>query len=165
MASRKGIIMTAGILGAITAASFLVWIIPETNNASFTVSDFKVHLDGVKNVHAAINADLDDGLQDLMDGAVSPKEYIRMAETSTEQINSQIISMIESSPAEEWQESYLSYIESLKLSNSYIRETIVIANMIDNGADSDEIKEALESADRFRAESGSMAADSDTSRP
>ena len=45
MASQKGILITIGMLGGITAASFLIWTLPQTYDASFVVSDFGNNLD------------------------------------------------------------------------------------------------------------------------
>ena len=43
MASKKGIIMTMVVLGVITAASFLVWTLPQS--ATISVSDYGEYLD------------------------------------------------------------------------------------------------------------------------
>jgi len=48
MTTKKGIIFTIGILVAITASSFLIWIIPQNNQNIFVVSDFETYLDNVK---------------------------------------------------------------------------------------------------------------------
>ena len=65
----------------------------------------------------------------MLNEKISPEDYIKIAEISSSQINSEIIQLVGSNPPEEWYESYLNYIEALKKSNSYIRETIVVANM------------------------------------
>ena len=51
MATKKGIILTVGILVAITASSFLIWFIPQNNQNIFVVSDFETYLDNVKDIH------------------------------------------------------------------------------------------------------------------
>ena len=165
MASKKGISITIGILGAITAASFLAWSIPQTYETSFVVSDFENHLDGVQNIHSTISEDLDENLQKLVDGSISPEEYIQAAETSTSQINSQIIQIVESSPTEEWQESYINYMESLKQSNTYIRETIVFANMIKDGVEEAKLDEALDSANQLKSDVQNLIDASSEARP
>ena len=48
MASKKGIIVTAIILAAITGASFLLWLVPQENETTFVVSDYGEYLDSVK---------------------------------------------------------------------------------------------------------------------
>ncbi len=54
MASKKGIIVTITILVVITVASFSLWVIPENNETTFVVSDFKGYLDGVKNIQEVL---------------------------------------------------------------------------------------------------------------
>ena len=51
MASKKGIIITIIILASITAASFLLWIVPQENPATLVVSDYENYLEGVKKIH------------------------------------------------------------------------------------------------------------------
>lgn len=165
MASRRGVLATAAILGAITAASFAVWLFPQSFETSFVVSDFEAHLDGVKSIHAVIGEDLDAEFQRMLDGDIPPDEYIRMAETSSEQINSQIIRIVESDPVEDWQSSYTSYMESLRQSNSHIRETIVLANKIKSGAQEAELADALGALEKLKSRAAGLAAESDSSRP
>ena len=54
MASKKGIAVTVIILVAITAASFLFWIIPQENPPILVVSDYENYLDGVKKIHEVL---------------------------------------------------------------------------------------------------------------
>ena len=165
MASQKGILITVGILGAITAVSFLAWSIPQSYDSSFVVSDFENHLDGVQNIHSTISSDLDDNFQKLVEGTITPEEYIQIAETSTTQINSQIIEIVESGATEEWQESYINYMESLKQSNSYIRETIVFANMIKDGVEDVKLDDALDSTNQLKSEIQNLIDASNDARP
>ena len=165
MASQKGIFMTVIILGAITAVSFLAWAIPQSYDSSFVVSDFENHLDGVQNIHSTISTDLDNNFQKLVEGAITPEEYIQIAETSTSQINSQIIQIVESGATEEWQESYINYMDSLKTSNSYIRETIVFANMIKDEVEEVKLENALESTNQLKSEIQNLIDASDEARP
>lgn len=88
-----------------------------------------------------------------------------MAETSTSQINSQIIEIVESNPTEDWQESYIEYMESLKQSNTYIRETIVFANLVKDGVEENVLDNALNSVNQLKNEVDTMIKASDESRP
>jgi len=132
---------------------------------TIVVSDFESHLDGAKNVHGVISEVVDTEFQNLLDGSISPKEYIDQAERSSEQINSQIIQLVESKATEEWHESYINYIESLKQYNSYIRETIVAATMIEEGVESEEIEEFITKIKQFKENSESHILKSDNTRP
>ena len=165
MASKKGILLTIGILVAITIASFAFWFLPQNSQMTFVVSDFESHLDGVKNIHEVISDNIETEFQNLLDGTISPKEYIEQAEISSTQINSQIIQLVESKATEEWHESYINYIESLRQYNSYIRETIVAATMIQEGGEQAEIEEVLTKINQFKENSESYIFKSDNTRP
>ncbi|MFB5611667.1 MAG: hypothetical protein ACE5R3_02295 [Nitrosopumilaceae archaeon] len=165
MASKKGVFLTIGILAAITIASFVFWFFPLNSELTFVVTDFESHLDGVKNVHGVISEAVETEFQNLLDGKISPQEYIEQAEISSEQINSQIIQLVESKATEEWYESYINYIESLKQYNSYIRETIVVATMIEEGAESAEIEKFIAEINQFKENSESHILKSDNTRP
>lgn len=165
MASKKGISLTIGILAAITIASFVFWFLPGDTGLTFVVSDFESHLDGVKNVHGVIKDAVETEFQNLLEGKISPQEYIEQAELSSEQINSQIIQLVESKATQEWHESYINYIEALKQYNTYIRETIVAASMIEEGADSAEIEEFVTEIKQYKANSESHVLKSDNTRP
>lgn len=165
MVSKKGISLTIGILAAITIASFVFWFLPENSQMTIVISDFASHLDEVKNVHRVISEVIDIEFQNLLDGSISPQEYIDQAERSSEQINSQIIQLVESKATEEWHESYINYIESLKQYNTYIRETMVAATMIEEGGESDEIEEFITKIKQFKENSESHILKSDNTRP
>ena len=165
MVSKKGIIITISMLVAITSASFLIWFLPENNEIKFIVSDFDSHLDGVKNIHGVIRESVDIEFQNLLDEKISPEEYIELAKASSSQINSQIIELVESKATEGWLESYINYIESLKQYNSYIRETIVAASMIEKGIQSSEMGAVLQKLNEFKINSESLVIESDNTRP
>ncbi len=165
MKSKKGIAVTVAILAVITIASFLIWFVPMSNDLTFVISDYEAHIDGVKVIHATIDENLEKEFQRVLDNDLSPQEYIEMAEISSSQINSQIIQLVQSKASEEWQESYLNYLESLKQFNSYIRESIVAATKIQDKKDQDEIKEIILKMDEFKKNSQLASEASDKTRP
>ena len=129
MVSRKGIIITAIILGAITGASFLIWTIPQKTEPTFVFSNYKDELDRVKDIHQSLDASIEQKFDEMMNEKISPDEYIQVAEVTTSQVNSQIIEIVESEASKEWQPSYIEYINALKGFNSFVRETMIIANI------------------------------------
>lgn len=168
MGSRRGIAITAGILVAVTAASFAVWLVPqEYMGASFVVSDHAVHLDGVKNIHATIMADLDVGYEALLAGEIEAAEYAEMAEVSSGQVRQLIIDTIGADPPQEWVESYEAYVEALRQYNTYVRETTVVASAIDEAGHlaADAVAEAAESAASYEPAVGELIGRSDSARP
>ena len=165
MASKKGVWLTIVILVAITTASFFVWLTPQSYDATFVVSDFKSHLDGIKEIHRVLADGIEKEFQKMLNGDITPEQYIEVAEISSSQINSQIIQLVESKASQEWQESYLNYLEALRATNSNMRETIVVANMIKENADKQNVDEVLKKIDQLKEESKSFVSASDSARP
>lgn len=165
MASKKGIAMTVIILIAITGVSFLFWIVPQENETTFVVSDYGNYLDGVKNIHEVLQESIDIEYQNLRNGEISPKDYIAVTEVTSSQVTSQISEFIISKPPEEWQDSYISYMDAMKKFNSYIGETKVLSNLIEKGSTEEEMVETLQKIESLKAESLEHVKISDESRP
>ena len=163
MASKRGIIVTVIILAAITGVSFIFWILPQENTSTFIVTDHKSHLDGVKKIHEVLEESIDIEFQNLIDGKSTPDEYIAATEATSSQVTAQITEFVKSKPPEEWQESYINYMEALKKFNSYIIETRVVANMIGEGDDGQ--KEILQEIEALKKEYLEMVKLSDQARP
>ena len=165
MASKKGIAVTVIILGAITGASFLLYLIPQDIETTFVVSDYENYLDGVKNIHEVLEESIELEYQNLKDGKISPQEYVAVTEVRSSQVTTQISEFVTSKPSEEWQASYINYMEAMKSFNSYIIETKVIANMIENENSEEEMSETLEKIEILKSESKEFVKISDQTRP
>jgi len=165
MASKKGIAITAIILAAITGASFLLWIVPQDVETTFVVSDYENYLDGVKNIHEVLEESIEIEYESLKTGEISPQDYISVTEVTSSQVTTQISEFVTSKPSEEWQTSYINYMDALKSFNSYIVETKVLAKMIENESTEDEMKETLGKIDMLKSESIEFVKMSDQTRP
>jgi hypothetical protein len=153
MASKKGIVITAIILASITAASFLLWVVPQENNSTFIVTDYEGYLDGVKNIHEVLQESIDIEYRNLQDGKISPSEYIIITEVTSSQVTTQISEFVTSKPSEKWQESYISYMNGMKKFNEYIIETKVLANQIENESMDSKILETVNKIESIKVES------------
>ena len=162
MASKKGIIITVIILAAITATSFLFWIVPQENPPTLVVSDYENYLEGVKKIHEVLQESIETEFQNLLDGKISPDEYISITEVTTSQVTAQISEFITSKPSEEWQNSYINYMEALKKFNAYVIETKVAANMLKTGQIETETLQKIES---LRLDTQELIKKSDEQRP
>jgi|TARA_B100001105_G_scaffold175807_1_gene141690 3-dehydroquinate synthase class II len=165
MASKKGIAITAIILAAITGASFLLWVIPQENDTTFIVTDYEGYLDGVKNIHEVLQESVDMEYQNLREGKISPIDYITITEVTSSQVTTQISEFVTSKPSEQWQESYISYMNGMKKFNEYILETKVLANQIENGSLDAEILEIVDKIKAIKAESIEYIKKSNELRP
>ena len=164
MASKKGIIVTIIILVAITAGSFLFWIIPQESQMSLIISDHENYLDGIKEIHSILDQTISTEFQNLKDENLSPDEYLQMADVTSSQVSSQISEFVTSKPPNEWQDSYISYMDALKNFNSYVTETKVYANLVKEGK-TDQLEETLTKIQSYKSESEMLIELSDNSRP
>ncbi len=165
MASKKGITITVIILASITAASFLLWIVPQENNSTFIVTDYEAYLDGVKNIHEVLQESIDIEYRNLQDGKISPSEYIIITEVTSSQVTTQISEFVTSKPSEKWQESYISYMNGMKKFNEYIIETKVLANQIENESVDSKILETVNKIESIKVESIEYIKKSNELRP
>jgi hypothetical protein len=165
MASKKGIVITVIILVSITAASFLLWVVPQENNSTFIVTDYEGYLDGVKNIHEVLQESIDIEYRNLQDGKISPSEYIIITEVTSSQVTTQISEFVTSKPSEKWQESYISYMNGMKKFNEYIIETKVLANQIENESVDSKILETVNKIESIKVESIEYIKKSNELRP
>jgi hypothetical protein len=165
MASKKGITITVIILALITAASFLLWVVPQENNSTFVVTDYEGYLDGVKNIHEVLQESIDIEYRNLQDGKISPSEYLIITEVTSSQVTTQISEFVTSKPSEKWQESYISYMNGMKKFNEYIIETKVLANQIENESVDSKILETVNKIESIKVESIEYIKKSNELRP
>lgn len=165
MASKKGIAVTIIILAAITGASFLLWMVPQDKETTFVVSNYGNYLDGVKNIHEVLQESINFEYQNLLSGDISPEEYIDITEVTSRQVTTQISEFVTSKPPEEWQSSYIEYMNAMKKFNEYIIETKVLANLIENGSSEEEMVKTLEKIELLKVESLEHVKMSNESRP
>ena len=165
MVSKKGILVTVTILAGITGASFLLWVIPQDYEATFVVSDYEGYLDGVQNIHEVLEESIDIEYQNLRNGKITPQKYIAITEVTSSQVTAQISEFVTSKPSEDWQASYINYMDAMKKFNSYILETKVLANLIENGSTEDEMNKTLKKIELLKMESKEFVKISHESRP
>ena len=140
MATKKGIILTAIILGIITVASFSLWLVPQHSNSGPLISDYNSELESIKERHGIIINETSGELNNMLNGSISPDDFITGAQTSSSQVDSLLSEIIESKAPQEWRESYLNYGEALKKYNEYLTETIVIANKVKNNVSTNDLQ-------------------------
>ena len=163
MASKKGIAITAIILAAITGASFLLWVVPQENDTTFIVSDYEGYLDGVKNIHEVLQESIDIEYDNVINGRISLEDYIVITEVTSSQETTQISEFVTSKPSEQWQESYINYMNGMKKFNEYILETKVLANELKNGVT--DVSQTLDRIESIKAESMEYIKKSNELRP
>lgn len=164
MQSKKGFIVTAIALAAITAGSFAVWMIPQNSTTQFVMSNPKDNLDALIDQQATISDSDKEEFDKMIAGQITHENYIAIAEVSSSQINSMIVSIVESDVPEEWQISYSEFMNSLRAYNSYLRETIVVAEKIKSTPDAD-ISQERATLDKYITQARESKTKSADSRP
>ncbi len=165
MATKKGIVITVIILGAISAASFVVWVVPQNRGPSIVVSDYGNELDSIRERHGLIVNQMGSNLNSLLNHALSPDDFINMTQTSSSQVTSLISEMIESNPPAEWRESYMNYDEALKKYNDYLTETVSLANKMKSGISQSDLNQEISTLSSLKNESDSFIVKSNETRP
>ena len=165
MATKKGIILTAIILGIITAASFSLWLIPQHSNSGPLISDYNSELESIKERQGIIINETSNELNNMLGGYLSPDDFITGAQTSSSQVNFLLSEIIESRAPQEWRESYLNYGEALKKYNDYLTETIVIANKVKGNVSINDLQDELQKLDSMKKESETYAIKANETKP
>ena len=166
MVSKKGLGITIAILVGVVAASFSVYLIPESvdTEMKFVVSDFEKYLDDVNEKTSMLSTGVEESFEDLMNHELSPEEYFITAGITQQQVNSLIIELTLSGEPQEWTASYKTYVGVLKKLNEQITETVVVANLMkdDNLVPIDEMVSKIY---ELRAESLDLIEKSNNFRP
>ena len=165
MASKKGIGVTVAILVGVVAASFLVYLIPENTEMKLFVSDFEKNLDGIDERTSMLSTGIEKSFDDLISHKLSPEEYFVTAGVTQSQVNSLIIELTLSGAPQEWTASYKTYTDALKILNEQIRESVVVANLMKDGGNSDSVNEIISKIHELRAELLNLIEKSDNLRP
>ena len=167
MSSKRGVVITVAILIAITIASFSVWIGNNTTNTEMTivVTDFENHQEGISERHKIISNAVEESFSELINEQISTDEYIRIAEVSSSQNNALLMELAYSDAPENWQESYINRIASLKSFEAYIIETMVLSNMIENNKEQEQKTEILNNIEKFKEEYIQYGKMADSAKP
>ena len=166
MGSKKGVVITVIVLVAITIASFMVWFDnPSNNEMTIVVTDFENHDAGIYERHKIVANAVEESFSELINEQISTDEYIRIAEVSSSQNNALLMELAYSDAPEEWQESYINRIASLKSFEAYIIETMVMSNMIESDKEQERKTEILNNIEKLKEESIQYAKMADSSKP
>lgn len=130
--SRKGLVLTVAILGIITAASFVVWLVPQNSQVTFVTSDHMAQLDAVANIHETLRVSFQEQYDMALNGQITADEYVDAAQVLSDQTVQQISLLATANPPPEWSDSYAMYMESLRAFNSMLRESIILMDDTQN---------------------------------
>ncbi len=164
MASNRGKVLTIAILAAITLASFAIWLVPQDLSMTIVTDDYGGLLDSTKSIHGTLYDSLMAQYQEMLDGAITASAYTEAAQITSDQVTEQIRVLVSANPPQAWAASYEQYIDTLRAFNSMIRETVVLAGMIESGNDAEK-QSTMSKIDELDGLARDHAARSDAARP
>ncbi len=124
--SKRGLVLTVIILAVITAASFIVYVVPQNSGIIFVTTDYAAQLDSVSNIHNTLQISFQEQYEMVLSGQITVDEYVQAAQVLSDQTVGQISILATTSPPAEWSESYSAYTESLRAFNSLLRESVIL---------------------------------------
>ena len=154
MGSKKGVAITVGVLVAITIGSFMVWFgNPTSNEMTIVVTDFENHDAGIVERHKIVQNSIESSFDKFMNNEITVDEYEKIAETGSSQNNALLMELAYSDAPEEWQETYVNRIASLKSFGAYIRESMVFSTYITGEVeDLQQKNEILDNMEKYKEE-------------
>ena len=122
--SKKGIILTAAIVGGIVAASFLVYLIPSSpTNDVARIADPGTELAFAFDRNEAIVDEFQSAFNMWKNDELTKNEFDERANTAVNQVDVLMLELRRSSPPEEWAQSYVLYIQALDNYKAYFEKT------------------------------------------
>jgi hypothetical protein len=122
LASTKGIALTIGIAAAIVGSSFLIWYIPQSNTGTFIDAprtDAEV-IGDVYSKHNTTATDVESKFAQWKNGDLPDGDMSVLLASAKSQIEGMRQQLDSRQPAQEWQESYDIYVQSLDAYTEYI---------------------------------------------
>jgi len=167
MSSKRGVGITVGILVAITIGSFMVWFGNPTNtDMTIVVTDFENHDAGIVERHKIVSNSIEESFGKFLEGQIDIVQYEKIAETGSSQNNALLMELAYSDAPEEWQETYVNRIASLKSFGAYIRESMAFVTYTESGDVNSEQKfELLENMEKYKEEYIQFKQMADSSKP
>ena len=130
LVSKKGIIITGGILAAITVGSFMVWWVPEPGVNAMQLAQ---SLDIIHEEREAIEDAIESRYQEMLEGSLDPEDFVLEAQAATDQMTEIVGTLATIETYGAWDAVYGHYIEITQISNSIVQEMMVVANAIESG--------------------------------
>ena len=135
MVTRKGIALTAAIIGGFTAASFLVYFVPASpQSAVVGPTDPETELVFAMDRNQAIVDDFQSTFEMWKNNELNKDEFYKHADAAVNQVNELMLELRRSGVPEEWVQSYVLYIQALENYKMYFAKT---KEYVDIAANSD----------------------------
>ncbi|MDQ3836642.1 MAG: hypothetical protein M3270_06885 [Thermoproteota archaeon] len=115
MASKRGIAITAVIATAIVGSSFLIWIIPQNSPGSMTnvLRDDSGFISDVYSRHQTLETNIESKFEQWKNGERTSSDILSQISHDRSDVQNMRQQLDDASPAQEWQQSYDSYVHAL----------------------------------------------------
>ncbi|MDQ3836951.1 MAG: hypothetical protein M3270_08465 [Thermoproteota archaeon] len=132
MASKKGIAITAVIATAVVASSFLIWIIPQSSPGSMTnvLRDDNGIISDIYSRHQSLETNTESKFEQWKNGERTSSDILSEINHVRSDIQNMRKQLDDTSPAQEWQQSYDFYVHALDSFLKYLdqMQAIVVEN-------------------------------------
>ena len=144
MATKKGIALTAAIIGGFTAASFLVYFIPSSPQSEVVrPTDPGTELVFAMDRNQAIVNEFQSTFEMWKNNEVNKDEFTENTDIAVNQVKELMLELRRSGVPEEWTQSYFLYIQALENYKTYFEKTREYVNHISSGNADPRQSEAL----------------------
>ena len=167
MATRKGIALTAAIIGGFTAASFLVYFVPSPPQSEVVrPNDPGTELVFAMDRNRAIVDDFQSTFEMWKNNEVNKDGFAERADVAVNQVKDLMLELRRSNVPEEWTQSYVLYIQALENYKTYFEKTKEYVNYISAGnADPRQSEALLNSISEILTKAQSLAQQSEDAMP
>jgi hypothetical protein len=141
LGTKKGIALTAGIAAAIVGSSFLIWYLPQSSSVGTLVTPPRTELEIINDVYSQHNitaTNIDSKFEEWKKGNVTASDMINQIGRDRIEIQNLRKELADARPAQEWQESFDTYVKALDSFAKYL-STMETAIQSGNKADSQEL--------------------------
>jgi hypothetical protein len=145
LASKKGIAVTAGIAAAIIGASFLIWLVPQSNPGTF-ITPPRGELEIINDVYSRHNStatSVDSQFEQWKNDIETTTDMRNQISSSLTEVQNLRKELMDARPAQEWQESFGTYTKALDSYTKYLNamETKVQSEDMSNSPKLDSLKQ------------------------
>ena len=167
MATRKGIALTAAIIGGFVGASFLVYFLPSSPQSEVVKpTDPETELVFAMDRNQAVVDEFQSTFEKWKNNEVNKGGFDEHANVAMNQVNELIRELQRTSVPEEWVQSYTLYIQALENYKAYFEKTKEYVNYISTGnADPKQGEALLNSASELLTKAESLVQQSQDAMP
>jgi len=167
LVTRKGIALTAAIIGGFTAASFLVYFVPSSPQSEVVgPTDPSTELVFAMDRNQAIVDEFQSTFEMWKNKEVNKDGFDERADVAANQVKELMLELRRSNVPEEWVQSYILYIQALENYKAYFEKAKEYVNYISTSdADPSQGEALLNSMSELFSKAQSLAQQSEDAMP